>query len=112
MASTPQQHPEEIEAVVPDKSTQIAIKQPIPIEALVFKTQPVVSDAQLQQPGKQDTTPEKTDRKIRTFGDIVNAVVAKLDKRKEKIIEFSDSDGDRSTITGLNLGIIKIKKDK
>ncbi len=112
MASTPQQHPEEIDAVVPDKSTQIAIKQPMPIETPVFKTQPVIADVQLQQPGKQDTATGKPGHKIHTFGDLVNVVVAKLDKRKEKIIEFSDTDGDRSTITGLNLGIIKIKKDK
>ncbi len=113
MASTPQQHPEEIEAIVPDKSTQIAIKQsPMPTEAPVFKTQPAVANAQLPQPGKQDTATGKPGHKIHTFGDLVNVVVAKLDKRKEKIIEFSDTDGDRSTITGLNLGIIKIKKDK
>ena len=112
MASTPQQHPEEIKAIVPDQSTQLTVKQPMPIETPVFKTQPVIADAQLQQPGKQDTATGKSGHKIHTFGDLVNVVVAKLDKRKEKIIEFSDTDGDRSTITGLNLGIIKIKKDK
>jgi hypothetical protein len=47
---------------------------------------------------------------IRNFGDIVNLVVAKVDKRKDKVIEFSDDDEDGSSITGINLGVIKVKK--
>ncbi len=48
---------------------------------------------------------------IHNIGDLVNLVVARVDKRKDKVIEFSDED-DESTITGLNIGLIRIKKDK
>jgi len=47
---------------------------------------------------------------LRSFGDISNVVIATVDKRKDKVIEFSNTDDDESTITGINLGIIKIKK--
>jgi hypothetical protein len=57
-----------------------------------------------------DTPPVKKHR-IHTFGDMLNIVIAAVDKRKDKVIEFSNTDGDESTITGVNLGIIKIKKE-
>lgn len=50
-------------------------------------------------------------RGIRNLGDLINVVVSKVDKRKDKLIEFSSNDDDESTISGLNLGIFKVKKD-
>jgi len=49
---------------------------------------------------------------IHSLGDLINAVVSKVDKREDKLIEFTESDDDQSSITGINLGIIKIKKEK
>ncbi|NNU34325.1 hypothetical protein HK413_09510 [Mucilaginibacter sp. S1162] len=45
---------------------------------------------------------------------MVNALMAKIDKREDKLIEFSDSDDDEngSDLTGVNLGLIKIKKQQ
>jgi len=57
-----------------------------------------------------DNAPAKKHR-IRTFGDMLNVVIAAVDKRKDKVIEFSNTDGDESSITGINLGVIKIKKE-
>jgi hypothetical protein len=51
-------------------------------------------------------------RRIRSFGDLINVVVAKVDKRKDKLIEFSNKDDDESLITGINLGIIRVKKEE
>lgn len=52
--------------------------------------------------------PTKKSR-IHGLGGLLNAVIASVDKRPDKIIEFTDTDeGDK--ITGINLGIIKIKK--
>ena len=51
-------------------------------------------------------------RRIRSLGDIFNVVIAAVDKREDKFIEFSNTDEDDATITGINLGIIKVKKDK
>jgi hypothetical protein len=61
---------------------------------------------------KQSTLPVKK-RTIRSMGDLINALVAQVDKRDDKLIEFSDGDdGDdnSTTVTGVNLGLIKIKK--
>jgi hypothetical protein len=61
---------------------------------------------------KQDVEPAKK-RGIHSFGGLINAVVAKIDKRDDKVVEFSDGDGDddnSTTLTGINLGLIKIKK--
>jgi hypothetical protein len=46
------------------------------------------------------------------LGGLINALIAKVDRRQDKLIEFSDSDDDdaESNVTGLNLGLIKIKK--
>jgi len=50
--------------------------------------------------------------RIRSMGDVFNVVIAAVDKRKDKFIEFSNTDEDDATITGINLGIIKVKKEK
>lgn len=50
---------------------------------------------------------------IRNMGGLINAIVARLDKRDNKLIEFSDGDEDDdngTVVTGVNLGLIKIKK--
>ena len=49
---------------------------------------------------------------IHSLGDLINVVVSKVDKREDKLIEFTESDDDGSSVTGINLGIIKIKKEK
>lgn len=56
-------------------------------------------------------TKKTTQNKIRNLGGLINALVAKVDKRKDKFIEFTESD-EGSNITELNLGIFKIKKPK
>jgi len=96
---------------VPDKETQIAVKLPVE-ERPSFITKPALSGIQLPVSDKQDAALMKANHKIRSFGDLINVAVAKIDKRKDKIIEFTDDDDDESTLTGINLGIIKIKKGK
>lgn len=65
-------------------------------------------------PAKNSTPAFVTKRKgIRSIGDVVNLVMAKVDKRQDKLIQFSDSDdGEESNVTGINLGIISLKKEK
>ncbi|MGZ3753965.1 MAG: hypothetical protein ACXVAY_21000 [Mucilaginibacter sp.] len=68
---------------------------------------------QLSAVKKPDNTPLKP-KKIRRLGDFLNFVVAKVDKRRDKIIEFAstDDDDDETRVSGVNLGIVKIKNDK
>jgi len=60
-----------------------------------------------------DPIPEKipSKKKAHGLGGIFNTIIAAVDKRDDKIIEFSDADNDEgSRVTGVNLGIFKIKK--
>lgn len=92
-------------AVVPDASislkpqpeTEILIKQPEKAQVLATV----------------NTTGKAKHKRIRSIGDVVNLVMAKVDKREDKLIQFTDSDdGDESNVTGINLGIINLKKEK
>lgn len=53
--------------------------------------------------------PVRPKRKLRTLGDLVNFVVAQVDSREDKIIEVTDRDQEGIRLTGLNLGLLKIK---
>ncbi|RYE30547.1 MAG: hypothetical protein EOP42_12045 [Sphingobacteriaceae bacterium] len=92
-------------ALVPDASVSL---KPQPETEIV---QPAVIKMQVMA---AVTNPKKSKHKrIRNFGDVVNLVMAKVDKREDKLIQFTDSDdGDESNVTGINLGIINLKKEK
>lgn len=47
-------------------------------------------------------------KRIRSVGSLVNFVISKVDRREDKIIEFKDSE-EGSEISGINLGLIKLK---
>lgn len=57
------------------------------------------------------TKPAVKKHGVRNFGDLVNLVVAKVDKRKDKLIQFSDADDDESIISAVHIGALRIKKD-
>jgi hypothetical protein len=109
IVSTPQKLNDLDKAVVPDDSTPLTIKQTADIHVNVIP-KPVVLTAQMPVINNQDTAPVKANHKIHNLGGLLNAVVAKVDKRDDKIIVFGESDDDDSNVTGVNLGIIKIKK--
>ncbi len=95
--------------VVPGSETPLAVKQLNTDEPNNIK-QSVL--AAVQTPAVTKTYPTVKRRGIRNMGDLVNLVVARVDKRKDKVIEFTDTDDDESTITAVNMGPIKIKKEK
>lgn len=51
-------------------------------------------------------------RGIHNLGGLINALVSKIDRRQDKFIEFSDGvdDDAETTVTGVNMGPIKFKK--
>jgi len=98
--------PEVTNPVVPGPETQLTVKTNA-VEPVI--TKPVLASTEV--PAVQQAKTVKR-RGIHSFGDLVNIVVAKVDKRKDKVIEFTDTDDDESTITAVNMGPIKIKKDK
>lgn len=96
--------------VLPDATITLSEKS-ISAEPEPFKTKPVViASAGLPQTGKAQAD-EPVKKKRRGFGGLLNAIVSKIDKRKDKIIEFEDN-GDGQRLTGINLGIIKIETEE
>jgi len=98
-------------------STKIDIKQPAIIDsskalaAVQQSVKPAVIATVVPPVEKNtDVTPAKK-HKIHGIGDLLNVAIAAVDKRKDKIIQFSDNDEDGTSITGVNLGVIKIKKE-
>lgn len=62
----------------------------------------------LAEPEIATEEPQVKERKIRSVGSLVNFVVSKVDKRKNKIIEFEDGD-EGTMVSGLNLGLLKFQ---
>lgn len=50
-------------------------------------------------------------RKVKGVGGLVNFVISKVDKREDKLIEFKESD-EGTELSGINLGVLKIKSKK
>lgn len=107
IAAVSLKQPEVIKAVAPADDPQL--KTTVPQAALTAKPAMAVT-APVIPVQNADAAPVRKKHHLSSFGDMVNAVVAKIDKRKDKFIEFSNTDGDESTITAVNLGIVKISK--
>lgn len=115
------EQPELTASVVPSKTD--LVKQPTvpgPETQLVAKqnidtTMNTISKPALIAKRQSETKPETPAVKkhgIRNFGELVNLVVARVDKRKDKAVEFTDDDdGDGSTLTAVNIGPVKIGKE-
>ncbi len=104
-----------------DPGPMPAVTEPIQISVMVVpdkETSLAVITADKQQ--KETITTESTSteisqtsvkkRGIHSLGGLIGALVAKVDKREDKLIEFTERDENGSTITGLNLGFVRIKK--
>jgi hypothetical protein len=102
---------EAINAVVPDDRTPLAIKDSAE-QPSSFITKPTLAAVQILPVNKADPAPARQKHRMRTLGDLINIAVAKVDKRKDKFIEFTNTDDGESNITGINLGIVKFKKEK
>lgn len=60
----------------------------------------------------EDETVLRSKRKVKSLGDLINFVVAQVDGREDKIIEVSDKEREGIRITGINLGLLKIKNNE
>ncbi|TWI99302.1 hypothetical protein JN11_02619 [Mucilaginibacter frigoritolerans] len=106
-AEVSQRQTDAIKAIVPDENIPLQSAETPALDtkhALAMQVLPVNN--------KQETRSVKKKHRMNTFGDMMNAVIAKIDKRQNKFIEFSNTDGDEATITSVNLGIVKIKKEE
>ncbi|GAA4095611.1 hypothetical protein [Mucilaginibacter panaciglaebae] len=93
------------------------IKPVMPDIRLTPKTIDAIASIPAEKPESMawaDNKEAEPERKhtIHNLGGLINALVAKIDKREDKLIEFSDSDDDDagSKITAVNLGLVKLGK--
>jgi hypothetical protein len=94
---------------IPDASVQLTAKTGISQSSGLALKPDKLENHDIAE-AKEDSVLVKRRSKIHNFGDLVNLVVDKLDKRKDKLIQFSDdADGD-SHLVAVNLGVVKIKK--
>jgi len=74
-----------------------------PVENMEKQADPIVDTPEIEK------IPAK--KRARGLGGLINTVIAAVDKREDKLIEFTDADNDEgSRVTSVNLGIFKIKK--
>lgn len=67
----------------------------------------------VNEPDKVINDNEQAERKgIRNFGDLINYVVDKVDKREQKIVRFKTDDDDESSLVAINIGFIKLNPKK
>ncbi|MGN8071217.1 hypothetical protein [Mucilaginibacter sp. 22184] len=95
-------------ATITDESQSGVTKKPVVQDLDLTGNKPQAVAVQAQTNVK--TLAKK--RRIHSVGDLFNVVIAAVDKRKDKVIEFSNTDEGDAVITGINLGIIKVKKEK
>jgi cytoskeletal protein RodZ len=110
LAAVPDQKNEVKNTSTQPVDIQVATKQPEEIKTPAVQTQQPIL-ASTQPPVVKENKAVVKRRGIHNIGDLVNLVVAKVDKRHEKLVVFSDTDDDESTITAFHLGAIKIKRD-
>ncbi|MGV3510154.1 MAG: hypothetical protein ACO1N7_12755 [Sphingobacteriaceae bacterium] len=73
------------------------------------QTLAIVSETTIEPKTEPDLVEvPKKQRAIRSVGTLVNFVVGKVDKRKNKIIEFEDGD-EGTAVSSLNLGLLKFQ---
>ncbi|OAQ40262.1 hypothetical protein A5893_04730 [Pedobacter psychrophilus] len=75
-----------------------------------IKTQTLLAQNTIDENLEEDGYQSNRRQKIKSVGDLVNFVVAKVDKREEKIIKVSKTDESDNEITGINLGLFRFRK--
>lgn len=106
---SPEGTPQQITVLATETFTDI---KPAPVSGklkIPDHRKPVIALADDNAAKEGDSEPAERSRPgIKTVGDLVNFVVAKVDKRKDKLIEFSENE-EGTLISGINLGVLKIK---
>jgi cytoskeletal protein RodZ len=90
----------------PKKDIKTKIEEAIlqPKEEIV--TAVVATPVKTDEPANDN---EQSNKGIRNVGDVVNLIVNKMDKRKDKLIQFRTDDDD-SSLASINIGPFKIGK--
>lgn len=108
VTATDMQKQETVIAKVEEPKKDIKTK----IEEAILKPREEIVTAVVATPVKTDdpvNENEQSNKGIRNVGDVVNLIVNKMDKRKDKLIQFRTDDDD-SSLASINIGPFKIGK--
>lgn len=75
---------------------------------IAVNNQPVSGELSYAMVTVADDEPVRSKQGLRSITDIFNFVLSKVDKRKDKLLEFSETD-EGALVSGINLGVIKYK---
>ena len=104
------QKPEVFIANIEQSQKEITVK----VEDVVIKPKEetiLVANVTLGDGNEENGSAQPENKGIRNVGDVVNLIVNKLDKRKDKFIQFR-TDDDESSLSAINIGPFKIGKRK
>ncbi len=108
--------PEQFLTIVPAEKVPV-LEPAVSVNAVALNvatlTDHPVENIEKQTDAINTPTQEKAPVKKRAggLGSFINTIIAAVDKREDKLIEFTDAANDEgSRLTGVNLGILKIKK--
>ena len=104
--------PKKINIIKPEKETKVPGRY-TGDQSLLDVTQPdMMAKAYLPEEESVFSDSEnKGQTKIRSVGSLLNFVIAKVDKREDKVIQFKDG-SEGTEVSGINLGLVKIKGRK
>jgi len=110
LAVVPQKQQQVTQPVVPGNDTPLAIKQTDINNTPDQQTKPALIAQQPTPVTKPAVTAPPKKHGIRNFGDLVNLVADKVDRRRAA--QLNDDDDDESVIAEVNKGIQRIKKEE
>ncbi len=107
--------------IVSQKFVTDPVSKPVDTPAMTTEVQPEATAAISESPVVANVEPAKSDveehfeeesttkHHSRGLGRLVNFVVSQVDGRADKLIEVSEEPGEGLRITGLNIGLVKMK---
>jgi len=111
MITAPEMHKQEaVIAKIDEPKKDLKTK----IEEAILQPKEETVTAAVATPVKTDepvNDNEQSNKGIRNVGDVVNLIVNKMDKRKDKLIQFRTDDDD-SSLSSINIGPFKFGKRK
>ncbi len=94
---------------VPQSPKEVKVPRYTGDQSQLDVTQPdMIASVDIVQKDLLPENQQTASKRIRSVGSLVNFVISKVDRREDKIIEFKDGD-EGSEISGINLGLIKLK---
>ena len=94
------------EILLTKNQTKIQNSNPVIAKPVASEQMLAVAEIPIMPVAEIETDVPK--RRVKGIGGLVNFVIAQVDKREDKLIEFKESD-EGSEISGINLGLIKFK---